>query len=67
MDGVKLTLFCTQGTADTAGLTYGLHILALVMGTALYQVCLLYTSKTDSAYDYIKEKIISGEYPPMSD
>ena len=23
--------------------------------------------KTDSAYDYIKEKIISGEYPPMSD
>ena len=38
MDGVKLTLFCTQGTADTAGLTYGLHILALVMGTALYQV-----------------------------
>lgn len=23
--------------------------------------------KTDSAYDYIKEKIISGEYPPMTD
>lgn len=23
--------------------------------------------KTDSAYDYIKEKIINGEYPPMSD
>lgn len=23
--------------------------------------------KTDSAYDYIKERIISGEYPPMSD
>ena len=42
MDGVKLTLLCTQGAADTAGFTYGLHILALGMGTALYQMpCLV--------------------------
>ena len=42
MDGIKLTLLCTQGTSDTAGCADSLNILALVVGAALYQMlCLI--------------------------
>ena len=45
MDGIKLTLLCTQGTSDTAGRTDSFYIFAFVVGAALYQICLLYTSR----------------------
>ena len=38
VDGVELTLFDTQRTADAAGLAFGLDIFALVVGAALYQM-----------------------------
>ena len=38
MDGIKLTLLCTQGTSDTAGRTDSFYIFAFVVGAALYQM-----------------------------
>ena len=37
MDGIELTLLCTQGTSDTSGRADSLHILALVVAAALYR------------------------------
>ena len=47
VNGIKLTLLSAESTADTPHVTFGLYILAFIMGVALYQMLCLVRNQVD--------------------